>query len=347
MSNTSLLGSYGAQDNSSLLFRNKVINGDMRIDQRNSGASSSPADETYTLDRWSVRKVGAGNFSIQQRTTQSGAANFEAGSAPGGFTHSIKVTTTTQDTVMDAGDVYALAQAFEGLNVGDLGWGTASAQTITVSFWVKSSFAGVYGLALSNPLTDAGYSVLYTINSANTWEYKTIIIPGPTSGTFKTDNTACFRVAWSLGCGSARLTTPNSWVAANSVGATGQGNFMGQSVGATFHLTGVQLEAGPTATPFERRPYSVELGMAKRYYETGFIVIGAYGLAGMNHFSAYNFSAEKRLAVPNVSVFSSFSTNVTSRGTPDKLATGFSVTCAIAGTGFFQQNLYWTAEAEL
>lgn len=262
MSNTSLLGSYGGQAGDGLFFRNRILNGCMRIDQRNSGAAVSlpTASSLYTLDRWACNKDTAGATVTAQQSSV----------VPSGFTKALLLTVST-GAAAGASDQNLFQQIVEGFNVGDLGWGTSSAQSVSVSFWVRSSVTGTYGLSLSNSAANRAYLATYSIDAANTWEYKTVVIPGDTTGTWLTDNSSGIRVRWDFGSGSSRQGTAGSWGTTLFNTVSTRANLIGTS-GATLYITGVQLEAGPTATPFERRPYSVELGMCQRY---GFDAIGA------------------------------------------------------------------------
>jgi hypothetical protein len=242
-------------------FRNRIINGDMRIDQRNAGASVASPSDTYTLDRFYSRQVGGGVASIQQSST-----------APNGFNNSLLFTVTTADSSIVTTDRYYIRQSIEGYNVADLGWGTASAQTITLSFWVRSSVTGTFGGSLQNDAVDRTYAFTYTISVANTWEQKTVTITGDTSGTWLKTNGVGLIVQWSLGMGPTYLTTAGSWTAGNYLSATGSTNLIATN-GATFYITGVQLEKGSTATSFDYRPYGQEFINCQRYYQTG----GIYG----------------------------------------------------------------------
>jgi hypothetical protein len=238
-------------------FKNRIINGAMVIDQRNNGAAiASLGTFTYTVDRFYVQCDSSGRFSFQQNqgsvTPPSGFINYA------GFT-------SLGANAPSASQFNVLAQGIEGLNATDLGWGTANASTVTLSFWVRSSVTGSLGGALVNGSSNRSYSFLYTINSANTWEYKTITIAGDTTGTWATNNTVFTLIRWSLGAGSSLITTPNQWNASNSNGATGQTNISATS-GATFYITGVQLEVGVTATSFDFRSIGQELALAQRYY---------------------------------------------------------------------------------
>lgn len=253
MSNTSLLGSFGGQAGDALMFRNRIINGCMRIDQRNAGAAISTSGVfAYPVDRFRIKNDLA-NGTTQRSTT-----------TPTGFTNSLVFTTGTGASPA-AANACTVGQAVEGFNIADLGWGTAAAQTVTVSFWARSSLTGTFAFRIGNGVRS--YVATYTINSANTFELKTIIIPGDTSGTWATDNSAGMYLNWDLGSGNnLSAASAGSWLAGDFLRVSGTVNVVGTN-GATFYLTGVQLEAGPTATPFERRPIGVELSMAQRYYE--------------------------------------------------------------------------------
>jgi len=253
VSGTSPLAAYHS---SGIGFRNRIINGDMRIDQRNAGASVSIASTafTYTLDRWfAYGQLTDGVYTVQRSTT-----------APAGFTNSALITVTTADSSIGAAQIYGFGQRIEGFNVADFGWGTASAQSVTLSFQVRSSVTGTYSATVFNGAFNRGYTATFTVNAANTFETKTITIPGDTSGTWATDNTASLTLWISLGAGSTFTGTAGAWNAGTTYAATGQVNLMATN-GATFYITGVQLEAGSVATPFERRDYGRELMMCQRY----------------------------------------------------------------------------------
>ena len=237
--------------------RNKVINGGMVIDQRNAGAAVTVnnTSDVYTLDRYGAYGQATDGVFTVSRSTQ----------APQGFINSALITVTTADASIGASQFYGFYQKIEGYNIADLGWGTANASTVTLSFWVRSSVTGTFGGALRNGAFDRSYPFSYTINSADTWEEKTVVIAGDTSGTWATDNTTGVLVGWSIGDGSSRLSAAGVWAAGNFAGATGQTNLIATN-GATFYITGVQLEAGDTATPFEHRSYGQELALCQRYY---------------------------------------------------------------------------------
>ena len=234
-------------------FKNRIINGAMVIDQRNAGASvSNTTALIYTLDRWGCYGPSASKFTVQQSST-----------APAGFINSLLVTSSAA-TAVGASDIYHLFQQVEGLNVSDLGWGTASAQTITLSFQVRSSLTGTFGGSLRNSAGNRSYPFTYTISTANTWETKSIAIAGDTTGTWLTTNGIGISLSIGLGVGATYSGTSGAWAAGNYLSATGATSVVGTS-GATFYITGVQLEKGSTATSFDYRPYGTELALCQRY----------------------------------------------------------------------------------
>ena len=236
-------------------FKNRIINGAMVIDQRNAGASLTPTDGQFSADRWVYGLTQASKFTAQQSTD-----------APAGFSFSNLITSSSAYSV-GASDEFEVFQRIEGFNTADLAFGTANAATVTLSFWVKSSLTGTFGGCLFNSATNRSYVFSYTISSANTWEQKSITIAGDTTGTWVGATNGVGRgVLFSLGAGSSRVTTAGSWNGAFNVGVTGQTNLVATN-GATFYITGVQLEKGTTATSFDYRPYGTELSLCQRYYE--------------------------------------------------------------------------------
>jgi hypothetical protein len=236
--------------------RNRIINGDMRIDQRNAGASVTlpSATVTYVLDRWAHFEDTDGTATVQRSTV-----------APAGFTNSLLVTTTTADGSLAATQRLTSGQVIEGFNAADLGWGAAGALSVTISFWVRSSLTGTFGAVVKNGANNRSYPFSYSISSANTWEYKTVLIPGDTAGTWPTDNSPALAIIFGLGVGSTYSGTAGSWQAADFSSATGAVSVIG-TLNATWQITGVQLEPGAIATPFERRSYGQELALCQRYF---------------------------------------------------------------------------------
>jgi hypothetical protein len=249
------LNSLAYPTEGSVNFRNRIINGDMRIDQRNAGASLSIPDDTttYTVDRFAIYENTSGALSAQQDS-----------SAPTGFNNSLKITVTTADASIAANDRALFRQRIEGFNVADLGFGTANAKTVTLSFWVRSSLTGTFGGSLMNGASDRSYPFSYSISVADTWEQKSVTIAGDTTGTWLTTNGIGLQVNWSLAAGTDDAGTAGAWVGATKRGVTGQVQVI-STLNATWFVTGVQLEVGSVATPFERRPYGTELALCQRY----------------------------------------------------------------------------------
>ena len=253
------------------LMKNKIINGQMVIDQRNAGASITVSvDNQYDVDRFSGNKGGSiNNYTLQQSTT-----------APVGFVNSMIATMGTGVTV-GATDYAFICQRIEGYNIADLGWGTADAKATTLSFWVRSSVTGTFGVSFRNNAANATYCATYTITSANTFEYKTVSIPAITSGTWTTNNTTGVMVAWDLGVGSTFSGTAGQLnTGANYFGVTGTTK-LAATTGATFYITGVQLEVGSSATGYEYRQYGQELQLCQRYcYQVSYNATGGTTLLG-------------------------------------------------------------------
>jgi hypothetical protein len=233
-------------------FKNRLINGGMVLDQRNAGASVTPTDAQYCVDRWRAVASAASKFTVQQSTT-----------APDGFTNSLLLTSSSAYTPSTS-EAFGILQLIEGFNCSDLMFGTATAKTITVSFWVRSSLTGTFGGFLTNASFNRAYPFTYTINSANTFEQKTVTIAGDTTGTWATNSSGCIGVGFSIGAGATLSATAGAWGAGTKLGATGQTQLISTS-GATFYITGVQLEKGSTATSFDYRPYGTELQLCQRY----------------------------------------------------------------------------------
>jgi len=257
-------------------WRNRIINGAMVIDQRNAGASvTQVTGNTYTVDRFYIVGSVTSKFTAQQSST-----------VPSGFVNSLKITSSAA-TSLAAGDYYFLAQSIEGNNIADLNWGSANAKTITLSFQVYSSLTGTFGGALRNSAQDRSYPFTYTISSANTWTSISITIAGDTSGTWNTTTSTGINVVFSLGVGSTYSGTAGAWAGSNYVSATGATSVVGTN-GATFYITGVQLEKGSTATSFDYRPYGTELQLCQRYYQQ-FGGVSSAGLMNLANWDSANF----------------------------------------------------------
>ena len=240
--------------------RNRIINGDMWIDQRNAGASvTQNTTGIYTVDRWQAYGAVTSKFTIQQ--------NAGSVTPPAGFTNYLGCTSSSAYTV-GASEGFNISQQIEGFNTADFGWGAAGAATVILSFWVRSSLTGTFGGALQNSAQNRTYPFTYTISAANSWEQKSVTIVGDTSGAWLTNNGIGIRVYFSLGAGATWSAAAGSWTSSFVLSATGATSVVGTN-GATFYITGVQLEAGTVATPFERRSYGQELALCQRYFFAG------------------------------------------------------------------------------
>jgi len=265
-------------------FKNRLINGGMVISQRvGTTATTVSAVSVYGLDRWRVNSSQASKISFQQQT-------IAAPQSCGNNRYTMNVTSLAATTV-GASDYYGFNQFVEAFNMQDLGWGTSGAQTVTLSFWVYASVTGTYSGAIrTGDSANYSYPFTYTINVANTWEYKTVTISGPTAGTWGTGNSVGLDVWFSLGTGSTFKGTAGAWAAANYVAATGEVALVNTN-GATFYITGVQLEKGSTATSFDYRPYGTELALCQRYY---FKYDGSLGITAVASGSVYSATTTVR-----------------------------------------------------
>ena len=236
-------------------FRNRLINPAMVIDQRNAGASVTLSSSAwiFPVDRFSGYEDTDGVMTAEQ-----------VEDAPTGFINSIKFTATTADASLGATQRVMMRQTIEGLNLADLAFGSASAATITISFWVKSSLTGTFGGSVQNGNGTRAYPFTYAISSANTWEQKSVTVAGDTSGTWLTTNGVGMQLMFGLGVGSTYSTTAGAWATGEYNSATGATSVIG-TLNATWFITGVQLEKGSTATSFDYRPYGTELALCQRY----------------------------------------------------------------------------------
>ena len=323
---TSVAGSNLGAGNASIM-KNRIINGAITISQYNGTSTITPTNNQYTIDRWvTSNSAVASKYSVAQSTV-----------APTGFSNSLLITSLSAYTI-GAAESFTVQQYIEGFNTADLGFGTANAKTVTLSFWVQSSLTGTFGGSIENSAQNRSYPFGYTITSANTWQQVSVTIAGDTTGTWVgATNGTGMQVRFSFGAGSSYQGTANAWVGSDIRTVTGQTSVVGTS-GATFYITGVQLEVGSSATGFEYRQYQQELALCQRYYEIGdlpsFVVVS--NVTGV--FPNKAFSVTKRA--------SSTVTIAPSGGT------GAAVTSGIAG--FYQSTSHsgnsqtsWTASAEL
>jgi hypothetical protein len=322
--------------------RNRLINGNMLIDQRNAGASVTPTvDPTYCVDRFYVGFSQASKLAVQQQTSV----------VPIGFTHAMKVTVASAVTPA-AGDYFIVGTNIEGINTADLGFGAAGAATVTLSFQVYSSVSGTYSGVLKNGAQDRSYPFSFSVPTANTWTSVSVTIAGDTTGTWlKTISGIGFTIQWCLGGGSTYLGTAGSWVGSNRVGVTGTTNFI-STVGATFYITGVQLEVGTVATPYEMQIYSDQLAQCQRYFQ---LVVpsdmtGAWGAfaATAQGAGTYSYKVTMR-AIPTTSTPTWALTNcgapsISSNTVNALVYVGYA---SAIGNASFQNSTNITASAEL
>jgi hypothetical protein len=300
MTQAAALAQYGSTGVSQG-FKNRIINGQMVIDQRNAGASvTQNTTNQFPVDRFLIYGSVTSKFTAQQ--------NAGSVTPPAGFRNYLGITSSAA-TTPGSTDIYIIRQNIEGFNVADLNWGTANAQTITISFWVRSSLTGTFGGSVTNDANTRNCPFSYTISSANTWEYKTVTVTGDTSGSWNTTNGTGIRLYFSLGVGSSMVGTAGTWTASEFLSVPGATSVVGTN-GATFYITGVQLEVGSTATSFDYRPYGTELGLCQRYYEQFVVGTGSPNniilsgvLTGSNCTASVYFKTTKR-ATPSWALLS-------------------------------------------
>jgi hypothetical protein len=342
----------------SSIMRNRLINGNMVIDQRNAGASVTPASGDYTLDRFFASLTQTSKFSVQQ--------NAGSVTPPVGFTNYLGVTSLSAYSITST-DFFMISQLIEGFNTADLGFGTANAKTVTLSFQVYSSLTGTFGGALQNSAGDRSYPFTYSIPTANTWTTIAVTIAGDTTGTWVgATNGIGIKLRFGLGIGSTNSATAGSWQAGNFFSATGATSVVGTS-GATFYITGVQLEVGTQATSFEYRQYTTELQLCQRYYAKTFLQETAPAQNASNA-NAINvraattgqpISAQWKLpvtmrAAPTLTTFNPFAANANWSANPNspvvasflgtEVISIFGTTNTFNGNGYF---IHATAEIEL
>jgi hypothetical protein len=334
----------GALVPASSFLRNRIINGAIMIDQRNAGASVTPAaGATYLVDRFSLIAAQSSKLSAQQ--------NAGAITPPTGFTNYLGFTSLSAYSTLSA-DYFTAQHTVEGFNISDFAWGAAAATSVTLSFFVRSSLTGTFGGSVYNSAANRSYPFTYAISASNTWEHKQIAIPGDTAGTWLTNSGAGIRINWGLGVGTTDSGPAGSWAGVLYRSATGATSVVGTN-GATFYITGVQLEVGTAATPFERRQYGQELALCQRYYErsdninTSLFWCGNTTSGGVYYFPV-KYAVTKR-ATATTSI-----TDISNSGFPSTItvgeqsAVGFRADSASNTTqaaSFFRAN--WTAEAEL
>ena len=283
-------------------FRNRIINGDFIIDQRNGGASSTPGTgATRVIDRWNVEIFGSGRCLVGQ--------NLGSVTSPSGFTsyYGMRVTTTTTP---GSSDYFFIQQTIEGINTVDLQWGRATAQPATLSFWVYSSLTGTGGGFIRNAGETAGnynrsFPFTYTINATNIWEYKRVVIPGDTTGQWLSGQYDGVQIGFEMWNGSTYQGTAGAWAGANYTGPSSASINYAGTLNSNLYITGVQFEAGLNASQYERRHIGFELAQCQRYYEPSVARMGGYHTTGGYLRSSVYFNVKKRPKVsPTFTVIS-------------------------------------------
>ena len=234
--------------------KNMVINGDIRISQRYGTTATTITSGGFVIDRYRCEDNTDASTTHQQVTD-----------APPGFHNSLKVTVTGTDTSVAAGDFHYFRNIIEGYDISHLNWGSSNAKTVTLSFWVKSSVVGDHGASLWNNAFDRSFPFHYTINNPDTWEYKSITVPGCPDGTWESGTSRGINIGFVQSVGSTYQGPPGQWNSAGDVGPTNHVNLTATN-GATWYITGIQLEVGRNATDFEHRPYAEELALCQRYF---------------------------------------------------------------------------------
>jgi hypothetical protein len=324
-------GSAQATAASGFGFKNRIINGDMRIDQRNAGASltHSGVSNFYGMDRMVFNSNGTPQFSVQR-----------VEDAPPGFTFSAKLTTTTAGTPA-AADFSYFGQYIEGFNVADFAFGTASATTVTISFWVKSSLTGTFGGSIRNGSNNRAYPFSFSINAVNTWEFKTVTVPGDVTGVWGKDNSFGLTLVFDTGSGANNKGTAGAWNSTANIGVTGGTNLVA-TAGATINITGVQLEKGSTATSFDVRPYGTELQLCQRYCRTlpATTSVG-YSAGGNTLYSGGSFSIASMRTAPTLRAGSTYAVSGGNAGT---VAIRYATTETVS---FFNSANNWSTNADI
>ena len=333
----SKIPSAGFQDN--VKFRNIIINGDMSIAQRGTSASSITSATYATVDRWRTVVTTLGTW------TQSQSTDVPSNQ---GFSSSLKMDCTTANASPSTSSLLAIQQKFEGQNLQYLKKGTSSAESLTLSFWVKSNKTGTYIAEFFDNDNARQISQAYTISSANTWEKKTLTYAGDTSGALGNDNGNSLLVQFWLGAGSdySSGTLSTTWTAnTNTDRAVGQVN-LADSTSNEWYITGVQLEAGTTASDFEFLPYDVNLEKCKRYL---FITDARYylnGQGGTNTSIAnlVHVHQPELRANPTVTRSTLSNGSFTSQSTNTKLMYRGYVSNSTASNSYFDSGFKWDAE---
>ena len=351
--------------------RNIIINGAMQVAQRGTSYSQSPNSGNYhTVDRFSYRRTGAWSGVTAVALSQ------ESSGAPSGFTHFLRYAPTGSDSSTPSDTSMYIDAKLEGNSVSSLALGTSAAKSFTISFYVRSSVTGTFCISVQNgepTLTKRSYVAEYTIDSANTWEQKELTVDAPTSGTFATDTSIGLALAFIVSADSSSSTystsTVGSWLSSTDVRwSSNQSDVVTTSANQTFDITGIQLELGDTATPFEHRSYGDELARCQRYFEKSYsdsTAPGTITITGVIRFRAASSSVEfplsflvKKRSAPTVTLYS-YATGAS--GNIRDISAGSDGAAAVASIGEIwcfpskntsgsdgnQYAIHFTADAEL
>jgi hypothetical protein len=346
-------------------LRNKFINGSFAIDQRNAGASVTPTDGQYPVDRLVAGLTQAAKFSVQQITA----------APPPGFASFLRITSLSNYTPLLITDTFRISQGIEANNVTEIQYGSATPIPLTLSFMARTSLAGSnnFSVAIRNAINGAtrSYPLIYNIPAPNQWFQIALTIPGDTVAGWTLAGVGTgLCVAFSLGAGSNFTGTSGTWAAANLTGASGAVNLVSTNA-ATLDLTGVQIETGSIATPFEQRPFGLELALCQRYFATTYSgvavgsnsnvgIIGTRAVAGTGTVTPvvpFTFPVTMRTS-PTVTIISpatGASANVRDFSTASDQAAGaintgiFASGCLVSGAMTINDNwgFHYTASAEL
>ena len=334
--------------------KNKIINGAMLIDQRNNGAANTNSNG-YHLDRFRTQVSGMDQLVQTYQQVNEG---------PTGFTKSLKITTTTPEaSIAGSSEYLSVYQKMEGINLQDLAYGTNNAKPVTVSFYVKSSIIGTFGYTVyRNETQDRSINKTYTIDKANTWERKTITLEGDTVQAIGNDPNDNWWNVWHLAASSSYMTSPNpNWgnYSGTNWAAYHEQNGVITTNGATWQITGVQLEVGRNATEFEHRLYAEELALCKRYYQrmgdsnTNELTLGGYAVNNTTIYTSVQLPVEMR-AIPTLSqVGSLYSVRANQPGSlaGHRGRKGFGLAFSTTGDGYFllasNANAYFVLDADM
>ena len=318
---------------------NRVINADFRIDQRNNGASGTA--DGYTVDRW--------GFSATSGKMQWGRKLNSANDlATSGFAYSLSIATTTPYTPVGS-DTFQLYQPIEADMVSDFAWGTSAAQPVTLSFWVNSTVAtGSFGGVVQNySAPHRTYPFTFSVPSANTWTKIVVVIPGDTAGTWAmSGNAGAFFLLFDLGSGPSQRGPAGAWASATYNGANGTVSPVAASGGNVF-FTGVKLEIGSVATPFNRKSLAASMADCQRYFfSSGVLLLNGYSSAGNGIYASYSYPVQMRTPIAPTFLGTTY-TNASALTTTTPYVGNFGVQALVTATGSALVSFQAQTSAEL